>query len=271
MSVEQALLRRRALMIVAHPDDETVGAGGLLPRLAGLTILYLTDGAPRQTAEIRRAGFRHREDYADARGRELLDALRLAGISGTQIHSLGVVDQEVSLQMAYVTLKLVHLLRDLRPAVILTHSYEGGHPDHDAAAFAVHAACARVEAPPEVYEFTSYHAAAQVSAAGSAGPRPPRMETGSFLSGTDPGETIVLDEAARLRKGRMVECFATQTEMLGNFALDQERFRPAPAYDFAAAPHEGTLLYEGFGWNIDGRRWRRLARQALKTLGAASL
>ena len=32
-----------------------------------------------------------------------------------------------------------------------------------------------------------------------------------------------------------------------------ERFRPAPAYDFTALPNGGRLLYERYGWGIDGR------------------
>jgi LmbE family N-acetylglucosaminyl deacetylase len=272
MTIEQALLLRPVLMVVAHPDDETIGAGGLLPRLPGLRIVHLTDGAPRDPANTGAAGFEHREDYAAERRRELIAAVRLAGVEPWQLTAFNVVDQEASLEMAYLTLKLVDLIRKGRPGVILTHAYEGGHPDHDAAAFAVHAACVRVQTPPEVYEFTSYHAAAQVQAAGrsreSSGTA--RIETGRFLSGTDPGEVVMLDQAARSRKREMFDCFPTQRQMLHHFAIEEERFRPSPAYDFTTAPHPGPLLYESFGWTLTGERWRLLAQEALKTLGAAN-
>ena len=275
MTIEQALLLRSVLIVVAHPDDETIGAGGLLPRLPGLRIVHLTDGAPRDPADTLAAGFDRREDYAAARRRELISAMRLAGVEPWQLTSVNVVDQEASLEMAYLTLKLVDVIRKGRPGVILTHPYEGGHPDHDAAAFAVHAACVRVEAPPEVYEFTSYHAAAQVSMAGqasggAAGGAGLRMETGRFLAGTDQGEAVALDQAALARKREMFECFSTQRRMLQHFHVDEERFRPSPAYDFTTAPHPGPLLYESFGWTLTGERWRLLAQEALKTLGAAN-
>jgi N-acetylglucosamine malate deacetylase 2 len=269
MTIEQALLLRPVLMVVAHPDDETIGAGGILPRFRDVSILHITDGAPRDRPDARDAGFQRREDYAAARRRELRAAMRLAGVGERQLRNLNLVDQEASLEMAYITLKLAHLIQKARPGVVLTHPYEGGHPDHDAAAFAVHAACARVEAPPEVYEFASYHAAAQVSVAGG-GVRPARIETGTFLPGTDMGETVVLDEAARSRKREMFDCFSTQLPMLEHFGVDEERFRPSPAYDFTTAPHAGTLLYESFGWPLTGERWRLLAEEALKTLGAAN-
>lgn len=262
MPIEEALSSRSVVIVAAHPDDETIGAGSLLPRMQHPTVITVTDGAPLNPADAHRAGCSTREEYAALRRRELLDALDLAGVAEQQTRSIGIADQETSLEMAYVTLKLVDLLRELRPSYILTHPYEGGHPDHDAAAFAVHAACARLPGAPSVFEFTSYHAA-----------EPHRdddavMETGRFLG--DRGETIVLSEDARDRKARMVECFASQLHMLRNFGLDTERYREAPAYDFTQAPHPGKLLYETFGWGVSGSRWRRLAEEALRTLGAAT-
>jgi N-acetylglucosamine malate deacetylase 2 len=262
MPIEEALSSRSVVVVAAHPDDETVGAGSLLLRLQHPVIVTVTDGAPRNPADAQRAGCSTREEYAALRHRELLDALDIAGIPAGQTRSVGIVDQEASLEMAYLTLKLVDILRELRPSFLLTHPYEGGHPDHDATAFAVHAACARVPSPPSVFEFTSYHAA-----------EPHRddeavLETGRFLG--DHGETIVLSKEAFQRKSQMVECYGSQLHMLRNFPLDTERYREAPAYDFTQAPHPGKLLYESFGWGVSGERWRLLAEEALRTLGAAT-
>ena len=67
--------------------------------------------APRDPADTLAAGFQQREDFAAARRRELLAAVRLAGVEQWQLTSLNVVDQEASLEMAYITLKLVDLIR----------------------------------------------------------------------------------------------------------------------------------------------------------------
>lgn len=40
----------RMLIVVAHPDDETIGFGAQLCRLRDALLLHVTDGAPRDKA-----------------------------------------------------------------------------------------------------------------------------------------------------------------------------------------------------------------------------
>lgn len=256
----ERLTSRPVLLIAAHPDDETVGAGGLLPEFRDATVVTVTDGAPRDPGDAERAGCASREEYARLRREELLGALALAGIPSCRALTLNLADQEASLEMAYLTMRLADVLKEVRPAAILTHPYEGGHPDHDATAFAVHAACARVASPPTVYEFASYHAASKDLA---------MIEAGTFLPDREEVETITLSDGARARKSEMIECFGSQLHMLRHWPLEVERYREAPVYDFTAAPHAGKLYYEHFDWGVTGRRWRLLAEEALRTLGAS--
>jgi len=149
----------RVLVIVAHPDDETIGIGGHMARFADLHLLHVTDGAPRNGADARAHGFASPGDYATARRKELARALCLAGQDPDRAARLGVPDQEAALHLPRIVDAVAACLSKLRPVAVLTHAYEGGHPDHDATAFAVHAACARVgAAAPEVVEMTGYHA-----------------------------------------------------------------------------------------------------------------
>ena len=60
----------------------------------------------------------------------------------------------------------------------------------------------------------------------------------------------------------MAACHATQGDTLASFDLDRESFRRAPAYDFARLPHEGDLLYERHGWNLDRAGWLGAVRAA---------
>ena len=144
MGVEEALTQRSVALLAAHPDDETVGAGGLMPRMRVSALIHVTDGAPRSHPD--------RERYAQTRREELQKAVGQAGSPlGPPVLGLDVSDQEASLDMPALTRRLSELLAGLRPSIVLTHPYEGGHPDHDAAAFAAHAACASMPAPPDLY------------------------------------------------------------------------------------------------------------------------
>lgn len=245
-----------AAFVLAHPDDEVVGAGARLTRLRDAIVVHVTDGAPRDMRDARDAGFASREAYAAARRRERAAALAVAGIAPERTRDLGVVDQEASLALAALARRVAALLDALRPDVVVTHPYEGGHPDHDATAFAVHTACAllrRDGAPaPVVLEQTSYHN------------RGGTMATGEFLTDrARPVLTTALSDAECRTKRRMVACYETQARVLGQFPIGAERFRVAPRYDFARAPHDGVLWYECFDWGMTGARWRALAGHAL--------
>jgi N-acetylglucosamine malate deacetylase 2 len=251
------------LIVVAHSDDEVVGIGGQLDRLCGLRLVHVTDSAPRNLLDAHAVGFDGRQDYAAARRQELLAALRLAAIEATQADQLDIPDQEASFRLIELARILAAKFDALRPEVVLTHAYEGGHPDHDAAAFAVHAACALVERgggqAPAIVEITGYH-----------------MATGTVVKSEfmgfpgSPVTTLALGEHERALKQRLIECFETQSRLLADFRIDVERFRPAPAYDFTRPPHAGRLFYEHFDWGVDGARWRALAVEALATLEIAS-
>lgn len=256
---EGTTIAPRALFIVAHPDDEVISAGARLPALRDVTIVHITDGAPRDMLDATANGFTEREAYAAARQEELRSALSLAGVAAERLACLGVVDKEASYALPALARDLASLVCALRPSIIVTHPYEGGHPDHDATAFAVHAALALlardgVEAP-EAIEATFYHAHNDTMAMGEFLPSPGH-----------PVATHVLSAAERELKCRMRDCFITQRRLLEQFPLDCERFRRAPRYWFTAPPHEGQLLYERFGWELTGVRWRELAHDALDSL-----
>jgi LmbE family N-acetylglucosaminyl deacetylase len=249
-------------LVAAHPDDETVGAGARLPRLAGAHFICVTDGAPRDPVDREAAGCATRADYARRRREELAAALALAGAAPGRLHQLNVADQEASLNLVALVYLVADIFRRARLDAVVTHPYEGGHPDHDATALVVHAACRLLEASgrhvPAILEMTSYHANGD------------NMEAGTFLAdGAGHIETGVLSDDERAFKAALFDCYSTQRRVLSGFPIDVERFRAAPRYDFTRPPHPGKLYYENFPWRMDGARWRELARGALEELGVA--
>jgi N-acetylglucosamine malate deacetylase 2 len=255
---EEAIPADRSALVVAHPDDETLGLGAQLPRLRGLTIVYVTDGAPRDAKDATAHGFAGREDYAAARLREVEAALAYAGIGPEALVNLDVPDQEASLRLPQITRSLADLFSERRIEIAFTHAYEGGHPDHDATAFAVHAACQLLSMTGSgvgLVEMPFYRAE------GTGWVRQ------SFIANrAHPELAIRLNEAQRGLKRRMIDAHETQCGTLAPFSLEWERFRAAPIYDFTVLPNGGDLLYERYPWGMTGARWRDLARQAIAVL-----
>lgn len=247
------------MIVVAHPDDETIGMGAQLCRFRDALLVLVTDGAPQDGRDARAHGFAGIADYAFARRAELDAALAAGQAPGVRLQIIGVPDQEACFNLLAITEHIVLRLLSERPATIFVLPYEGGHPDHDAASFAVWAACHLIGAggrtPPKIIEMTSYHADG------------PGFEAGTFLPCACAETTLILDLSDRLRKRRMIDCFASQRELLASFGTEVERFREVPDYDFTQPPHPGELHYERLGWNVTGALWRDHARVALAALG----
>jgi LmbE family N-acetylglucosaminyl deacetylase len=244
------------LVVVAHPDDETIGCGAQLPRFSDIRVIHVTDGAPRNGADAAQLGFAGPADYAAARRRELQAPMALAGISPERLVALGWPDQEASLHLAEIATELARRLSGCELA--LTHAYEGGHPDHDATAFAVHAACAllrRRGSAPAIIEMPLYRSGGSEWAVQSFVPEP---EIAVAIAQLGPEE--------RRLKQVMLAAFASQAHVLARFSLTEEPFRRAPRYDFRQLPNGGQLLYEQQQWGMTGARWRELAAAALAAL-----
>jgi LmbE family N-acetylglucosaminyl deacetylase len=247
-----------AALVAAHPDDETIGAGVVMPLFQDLMLIHVTNGAPADMADAHRAGFETPEEYAATRRCELQDALACLGAAPRRI-GLGVRDQDVSNHLAAVAGTLRERFREHGTQIVLTHPYEGGHPDHDSCAFAVHLAARLMETPPVLLEFGSYHAGPDGA-----------WEVQTFLTEGQAGSgsviTLELDPSEQDRKRDAFRCFASQRLTLTPFDPAKEIFRAAPAYDFSKPPHDGELLYERHGGGMTGARWRALAQEALEQL-----
>ena len=247
----------RALIVVAHPDDETLGAGALLQGPSQFTIVHVTDGAPQDPA-LWSTPSADRATYAAARRAELTRALLLAGGRPLDVQSLGVLDQEVVDHIPLVARTLALTISTLRPDIVLTHSYEGGHPDHDAVACAVQGALELVERGggdvPHLLEMAYYHGANGTPTCGRFVTREGRIEY-----------AVVLSTEVHDRKVAMLDSFVTQRDVLAGFPCDVERYREGGEYDFGVPPHPGELHYERMGWAV-GTSWRERVRRAAVAL-----
>ncbi|MGD8584467.1 MAG: PIG-L deacetylase family protein [Chloroflexota bacterium] len=134
---------RRLLAVLAHPDDESYGMGGTLARYSregvDVHLAIATDGAAG-SIDPKWQGDRSR--LAEARAAELR---RASEILGVQVHMLGYRDSGyigdpagehprawVNADKNEAVGRVVGLIRQLRPDVLVTHDETGGyyHPDH---------------------------------------------------------------------------------------------------------------------------------------------
>jgi LmbE family N-acetylglucosaminyl deacetylase len=252
----------RALLVLAHPDDETIAVGARLERFCESRLICVTNGAPRDGRDALANGFSSTDDYSSARYLELEAALLHAGLMPERILrrlKLGagarhIADQDAAWRLDELTVAVAAQVENFQPEVVLTHPYEGGHPDHDACAFAVRAAIQLVGSLCDIVEAPFYRA-------GQAG-----IETGKFLPGTTAIVMRPLSATEKKNKQERLARFVTQAETLRQFATDVEQYRIAPCYDFTQQPHPGTLYYENFPWGITGAKFRELAAATLKAL-----
>ncbi len=133
----------RVLGIFAHPDDETVCAGGTFAKYASagadVRVVSLTKGGAGQ---IRDASAATRATLTAVREQELAAAGAELGLSGTRCldhrdGSLSSLDRQLLVAIAS------ELLNEVDPDVVITFGPDGfsGHPDHVAVGAAVTAAC----------------------------------------------------------------------------------------------------------------------------------
>jgi LmbE family N-acetylglucosaminyl deacetylase len=243
--------KAKILVLAAHPDDETIGASSVLGQNPQTEVVFLTDGAPRDRKLWSSGMSCSREEYAAIRRQEATKALAIAGINQANITFLQAVDQEAMEVAGDLVQTFQDLVRKISPDMVITHPYEGGHPDHDAAAFVAALAIRSVSRASELVEMTSYHVRGQ------------ECVTGEFLrddAGIFVRELSVQD---RERKLMMMECYASQRNVLQSFSKDREKFRKAPTYEFTYPPHDGNLWYEIMGWGTTGKHWRFLAAKFL--------
>lgn len=135
---------RTILAVFAHPDDEVFAAGGTLARYAAAGVATVLVTCTRgENGEISDPALATAETIGDVRTAELAEAVDALGIG--QSLFLGFRDSGMAGQptnddpasfhaadASDAVGRLVRLIRQHRPQVVLTHNEHGdyGHPDH---------------------------------------------------------------------------------------------------------------------------------------------
>ena len=239
--VTRGKVRRTLLAVFAHPDDEAFGVGGTLARYASEGCdVYLVSATRGEAGEISIPSLATKANLAYVREQELRCACQAYGIHPPIF--LDYVDGQMTIvNQGQAVAKLVRIIRELRPQVLITFGPEGiyGHYDHivahrwatiaaelsaDAACFPEQVAgtCQPHAIDKLYFSVLSEEAAAALGENGK--PMAVMMDGVPFyMASYKPGQiTTVIDISAHVEaKLRAVHCHATQTGA-GRFADDLE-------------------------------------------------
>jgi LmbE family N-acetylglucosaminyl deacetylase len=196
-----------ALVVAPHPDDEVLGAGGVLVELrqrgCAISVLALTDGeASHPGAPVAPATLAARRAAESERAvRELLD--------GCPIDRLGLPDGDLAACEPEIRRAVEERLAP--GAWCFAPLRQDGHPDHEAAARATALACERRGARLIEYPIWMWHWSA---------PGDPRIPW-------ERARRARLTRAARSRKSRAIAAFASQIAPISSGAAGEAILPPA--------------------------------------------
>jgi LmbE family N-acetylglucosaminyl deacetylase len=227
------------MAIFAHPDDEAFGTGGTLTRYAAEGHdVYLVTATRGEAGLIQRPGTATPANLPQVREHELRCACQIYGIHRPRF--LDYVDGQLpAVHQGQAVGKVVRLIRDLQPDVVITFGPDGiyGHYDHIAAH---HWATIAVElaADPDCFPDLDYcqpHQVAkvyyrtltegQVQAMAEGDERPAVMMDGvpfPFVSYPEDQITTVIDVSDYVeQKLAGIRCHATQVTEDNRFGRDE--------------------------------------------------
>jgi LmbE family N-acetylglucosaminyl deacetylase len=182
-----------AVIVAAHPDDEVLGAGGLISVLAAsrarLRLVAVTDGERSHRGHASRAALARR------RTAETTAALRALGAQAAEVIRLQLPDSGLAAREDELTTTLAPLIAGFDMCLAPWHG--DMHPDHEAAGRAT-----RRAGPGHLYHYPvwMWH---------WASPADPRVPWDRALR-------VPLPPRAAGRKRAAITCFRSQTEDRGH-------------------------------------------------------
>jgi LmbE family N-acetylglucosaminyl deacetylase len=145
-----------AVVFSPHPDDETLGCGGVIASKRGqqvpVTVVLMTDG--QASHDI---GGVQPEELSQRRKQEAIAALAVLGVAPADIYFLNQPDGKLQalseLQRQHLIQQLCDLLQFVKPQEIYLPHAKDSHPDHQATFSLIAAAIARTGLAVPVFQY----------------------------------------------------------------------------------------------------------------------
>jgi len=142
--------RRSGLVCAPHPDDETLGCGGLIARKrdagTAVRVLVASNGA---RSHVTSSGL----DLVAIRAREVAKACRVLGVDTADLVQLGLPDGELARFEDDLVDRIAEEIDERRPDDVFVTSTRDWHPDHQALGRAARRAVARTRWTPRLLEY----------------------------------------------------------------------------------------------------------------------
>jgi len=229
--------RKVALGFFGHFDDDST--------ISGTMNLLVRNGWEVHIAWITTAGGvggiygEPEERIAEARL-----AAGVMGIPPERQHYLGFPDRGVVDQLPEAVDKATALIAEVRPSLVITCAYEGGHTDHDATPLAAYVAGRRLDFPFARFEVPTYN---------TSGPWIMPYRVNGFIKAWGPWKYMRLDREGYHVRKKVRHTYQSQWFFMypeGSIGLwrhlrgQGEPIRATPDYDFTQPPHPGKLLWQ---------------------------
>ena len=164
----------RLLVLAPHPDDESLGCGGLLQMAlaagAAVQVIIVTDGddnpwPQRRLEKIWRIDAAARARWGARRRTEASEAIGVLGLTPSQVEFLGWPDMGVTRRLLHegeaMVAAIAQRLRDFGPSWIAAPTLADTHPDHSAIRLVLEAALGRSECKGRVLGYGIHGDSAQ--------------------------------------------------------------------------------------------------------------
>lgn len=149
---------RRVVIVAAHPDDESLGAGGLIAMAVAMgvptSLLVATVGEGSHPASPTHSP----ATLARLRRRELATAAAVLGLAESAVTTMAIPDGRVAGHPDEITAAIVDLVGDGRDTLLVAPYRADGHPDHEAMGRCAAAAAHRTGAMLAEYPIWLWHA-----------------------------------------------------------------------------------------------------------------
>ena len=231
--MEKNFKLKNFLFIIAHPDDEVVGATTIIKKLLEeknkVYIFFLTNGVISEKYLM----FWQKKNIKKmkiVRKSEMKLSLKELGINDFFFQDIPTRSLKEKIYDTYLKIKKIIVKNKID--VLFCPAYEGGHQDHDVANFI----CSKFQRKCDIYEYPEYNFYNN------------KINCNSFFDKRGNQKIHILSDQEKFFKKNCLKIYSSERKNLGYIKFDKESYRRLQKYDYSQPPHLGILFYRRYSF-----------------------